>query len=445
MKNLFLVLLFPSFLISQENIYKPVFKPSYKDRVEALLRVKQTYVLKNIEGSHKNKIKKHFQERDENVLKKIEDSVFIFNKEYTSFLEVTLNKIYEANPLLKNKGYQFFFNKEPFPNAASFGNDVFMLNTGLFLFLESEDEFAFIICHEIAHQVLNHVNKGITEYVHKVNSKEVKKEIKNVSLTIYGKNKAAMNLQKKIVFNFLKKSRQKELQADSLGLEFYKKTIYNSEAALTALEKLKKSNDGLFANKIKIDSLLNFKEYRFKEFWLEEEDTFFDTNENKDDYSYHKDSLKSHPAIKDRIRVIKSKITDASKTNQKNFIKIKEFAKYQQVVSLLDANQIDFAFYKLLEEIQYKKATKQSYIQLSTALKKLYMLKESHNLGEYVPQNNPFAKEKNINNIRQFLHNIELKEIKNIGFYYCKKHSEALMKSKEFSENINFFNTLKNQ
>ena len=445
-KILALIFLLPISFFSQEDKYKSVYKSEYKEVFKTVVKDRYTKLIKNLDTKHKSKLKKQFKERNETILELIEDSVFLFNKEYKTFLSDVLNEVKNTNPIIEIKDYVFFFNRLPTPNAACFGNDVFMLNTGLFQFLENEDEFAFIVCHEIAHQILDHVNKNITQYVNKVNSKEVKRKIKDVRLTIFGRNKAGMKLIKNLTFNFLKNSRKMELEADSLGLEIFKKTKYNVNAAITALNKLKNSDEALFDTNIKLDSLLNFKEYPFKKYWLEKEESIFSIDEKTDDYSWDKDSLKSHPDINKRIESLHVKFQKrAFKNDTIAFLKLKEFSKYQQISSLLDFNQVDVAFYILLKDMQSKKAKNVSFVKFLATLKKLYNLKLNHNLGKYVSQNSPFTSEKNINQIRLFLHNLELKDIKNIGYYFSKKYNHKIKNNKEFNKNKQFFETLKNK
>lgn len=363
-KIVLILLLFPTVFFSQENNYKANYNAAYKDTFKEVVKERYHTLLKNLDAKHRSKLKKQFRERNETILELIEDSVFVFHKEYDTFLANILDEVNTANPTLKSKDYKFFFNRMATPNAACFGNEVFMLNTGLFHFLENEDEFAFIVCHEIAHQVLNHVDNNIKQYVNTVNSKEVKRKIKDVQLTIYGRNKAGMKLVKNLTFNFLEYSRKLELEADSLGFALYKKTKYNKKAAITALEKLKSSDEALFETKIKLDSLLHFNKYSFKEYWLEAEESMFKIDEKQDDYAWNKDSLKSHPDIEERIAVFKNKILDTVSKENISFKEIKEFAKYQQINSLLDFNQIDIAVYFLLKEIQSNKAKPQTFVQL---------------------------------------------------------------------------------
>lgn len=62
-----------------------------------------------------------------------------------------------------------------------------------------------------------------------------------------------------------------------------------------------------------------------------------------------------------------------------------------------------------------------------------------------MPQNNPFTKEENVNEVRLFLHNLELKEIRKIGYFYCEKYAELLNDNQEFINNKTFFKSLNNK
>lgn len=421
--------------------FAQVFIPENKQQILEKIDVNYDFQVDLLEGKYKSKIKKEYKKRKELIVEAFLDSTFIFDNKYSNFITSIVGEVKAKNPMINQTEDLIFMNRHLDPNASCFGNNTFMFNLGLFHFLENEDEFAFIVCHELAHQYLNHVNESVKKRVEKLNSKEYKRKIRDARLTIYGRNKAGMKLLKELSYGFLKNSRAKEYEADSLGLIFFQKTKYNASASYKALSRLKTFDDGVFNTNIKIDSIFNFNEYKFKNYWLEEEETLFDIEEKVDDLKWwEKDSIKTHPDIENRIKKLKSSVSKAS-NNSVSFEDLKAYAFKDQINTLLYFNQLDLAFYLLLEKIQQGNTSDFLITKLAQALQKTYITKSEHIFGERIPQSSPFATEKNLNALRTFLHNLEIKDVRKIGFYFCQKYANKI-KSEEFTQINQFFTKL---
>ncbi|CAL2092306.1 M48 family metalloprotease [Tenacibaculum sp. 190524A05c] len=421
------------------NLNAQVFIPVNKEQI--LQKIEQNYdsQVDLLKGKYRSKIKKEYKKRRELIRETFLDSTFVFDNTYKNFVSSIIKEVKTKNPSLDQREDLVFINRHLDPNAACFGNHTFMFNLGLFHFLESEDEFAFIVCHELAHQYLDHVNGSVRKRVEKLNSKEYRRKIRDARLTIYGRNKAGMKLLKELSYGFLKKSRSKEYEADSLGLVFFKKTKYNAAAASKSLGRLKRFDDGIFNTKIKVDSILNFDGFKFRKYWLEEEETMFDIEEKADDLQWwDKDSIKTHPDIENRVKKIESKITQKEVKSTVSFEEIKAYATKDQINSLIYFNQLDLVFYLLLEKIQKGNSSDFILTKLAETLQKIYTTKVDHVFGKRIPQSSPFAKEKNLNKIRTLLHNLEVRDVRKIGYHFCKKYSNTIA-SEEFVKINNFF------
>ncbi|CAL2056867.1 M48 family metalloprotease [Tenacibaculum sp. 190524A05c] len=424
------------------NLNAQVFIPKNKEQI--LQKIEQNYdsQVDLLEGKYRSKIKKEYKKRRELIRETFLDSTFVFDNTYKNFVSSIIKEVKAKNPSLDQREDLVFINRHLDPNAACFGNHTFMFNLGLFHFLESEDEFAFIVCHELAHQYLDHVNGSVRKRVEKLNSKEYRRKIRDARLTIYGRNKAGMKLLKELSYGFLKKSRSKEYEADSLGLVFFKKTKYNAAAASKSLGRLKRFDDGIFNTKIKVDSILNFDGFKFRKYWLEEEETMFDIEEKADDLQWwDKDSIKTHPDIENRVKKLESKITQKEVKPTVSFEEIKAYATKDQINSLIYFNQLDLVFYLLLEKIQKGGSSDFIITKLAETLQKIYTTKVDHIFGKRIPQSSPFAKEKNLNKIRTLLHNLEIRDVRKIGYHFCKKYSNTIT-SEEFAKINNFFTKL---
>lgn len=140
--------------------------------------------------------------------------------------------------LAKNKldtNVHFYLLRSGFYNAFATDQGYIFATTSMLSQASSEDEIAFILCHELSHFLLKH-NLQQHELA-KEGLKALKKKLK--------KQKSDENKFKTLDM-FLKEyyefSRAHELQADSLGLILFRKAGYNEKNALKSIEKLQYSN-----------------------------------------------------------------------------------------------------------------------------------------------------------------------------------------------------------
>lgn len=122
-------------------------------------------------------------------------------------------------------------------NAFATDDGFVFATTALLAQVESEDELAFVLCHEISHVLLHHNlqtnqqrEKTISDAIQQI--KKARKNKKEVS------QKDLENSLDNLLRDYFAYSRKQELQADSLGLELYLKTGYSLKAVKSLLTKL---------------------------------------------------------------------------------------------------------------------------------------------------------------------------------------------------------------
>ncbi|MEL0651164.1 M48 family metalloprotease [Algibacter sp. TI.3.09] len=435
-------------LSSQELSYEYI--PGNIDSLKIYFKRINSNHIKKINGSFSSKIKKYYKNRDEKSLDAVKDSTYVFNSKIKENLDPILQHIYKSNPEINPTDFNFFIKNSIVPNAACYGDGMFEINLGLLTKLESNDELAFIICHEVAHKLLDHSIKGTTKRVSSINSKEIKKKVKKIKRNKYGRTRAALSLIDELSIDLLDYSKEVEAEADSLGFVLFSKTKYSKFAALYALEKLRKVDEMILSHDVKIDSVFNFRSYPFKDYWLKESTSLFDTNEKTNDFSLVSDTLKTHPEIEFRVNklvkdfsIVREEIV-VSRTTEYSYEDLKHISNMQSIQFAFDLKFLDLALYQLIEKYNSKHITSDYYY--SKIAEVLYMAaqaKKKHELGKYVPQKNSFSDEKQLNLIRLFLHNLELSEVKKIwiAFYESiegeKNNIENLNKIIEFFKSIN--------
>ncbi len=418
-------------LFSQKNNYLP----NQVDSLYNYLDNTTEYQINHLDKSFFSKKKDIYKKRLKNLKEQIEDSTFLFNPKITSRLNQVLNNIYKANPKLKQYHFYFFIDTSVYPNAASFGDGTFIVNIGLFDFLNSDDELAFILCHEIAHFLNDDFNSQLNRYISKLYSKETKTRIKEIKRQQYGQTNAGLQLLKEINYDLYSYSKKKEVHADLIGFELFHNTQYNPNASITTLEKLGKLEELVFNDSISLKSAFDTTNYHFKSYWIEEEDKLFDSEEEIDDYELDKDSLRSHPHAKERIKELLAKYkidTLNNRLDKRTIVNLQSLSKPSIVRILIDKKKYDYLLYYLLRN------SPPDYETLSLALELIYNSKRNHSIGKSVGRDTPFSNEKYLKQIRLFIHNTDLRDIKNILKNYTLQYKDKIT-DKTFNRINNYF------
>ncbi len=430
-------------LKAQENHFRS--STNNKDSLYSYLNYITEKKIIQYNGIHKKEAKKFWEETHENLLKNIEDSLFIFDERIDKMIQNILSEIYLPNKQIDPTDFYFFINKSPVPNAACYGNGVFTIHNGLFELIENDDELAFILCHEIAHYLLNHSELALKEYLDEVNSKETKKRVREISKQKYGKYSKAREFFKDLNYNLHHNSRNAEVQADSLGLVLFKNTKYSEVSAIEILQKLDFEDKSVFSFPIDIKKYFNLVNYPFKESWLEkEENSLFNLGESANDYALEKDSLKTHPDIPIRIEIMKKSLGNKTKAHTKtNSEKLKKFMVLNSIEASINNNSLDMTLYLLISNFENEKIDNFTFhYYMGLFIKKLYILKNNHSIGKYITPISPFSEEESLNTIKLFINNLELKNIRKIGYWYCIENKANFTIDDSYNELFTFFQEL---
>lgn len=138
--------------------------------------------------------------------------------------------------------YKFYVLQEDTYNAFATPAGNIFFNSGLFAALESEEELAGILGHEIAHVVCRHISQRI-EKQKKIGMATLAGMVAGVLLGAGGAAEAASAVTVGSMAAgqtaALAYSRKDERQADELGLQFLTQAGYSGEGLLTSLKKIR--------------------------------------------------------------------------------------------------------------------------------------------------------------------------------------------------------------
>jgi Zn-dependent protease with chaperone function len=318
----------------------------------------RTITSKSIRKEYESIIK----EKKTEFTDKIKKGVFIKDSKYQTLAEEILTKLKTANPEIKDIKILIGLNK--FANAYNNGEDIVVINQPLFTMFENEQQLAFVVSHEIAHQILNHVKKGTLNYIENSQSETIKNKTKEIKNQKYHKNKSADLFLQKFIYQNRKTSRKKEIEADSLGFIFFNnifpKQNHQAIKALQLLDLMDKETDSL--SEKDYVSFFDFKAQPFKKQWI--------VNDEINQYTYNKtlkfweiDSLKTHPDCKDRIAILSNRIKDFEneKTNDLEYKNNLAEAKYDYILALHFLKQYGDSLYQTL--LLLKKEPKNEFLQ----------------------------------------------------------------------------------
>lgn len=157
----------------------------------------------------------------------------------TSLGDYLLNRGVSFSPFK----FRFYVIKDKTFNAFSVPGGYIFLNTGLFNYVDSEDELAAVIAHEISHNLARHVAKRL-ETIKKMQVATTAATIAALLLgggragEIVGISSIALAQTKLLAY-----SRADEEEADRLGFEIFTKAGFNPYAMVNIFQKLSKESN----------------------------------------------------------------------------------------------------------------------------------------------------------------------------------------------------------
>ncbi|MBI5857969.1 MAG: M48 family metalloprotease [Sphingobacteriales bacterium] len=359
-----------------------------------------------------------------------------------NYIKSVAAKIINVNPELKGLDIRIVFSRDIIPNAYSIGEGTIVFNAGLFVFLNSEAEMAFVLCHELAHYYLDHSKKKIDKIIRIANSDSLKKELKRLSKEEYKVGEQLEKLLKTLSFDIRRHSRDGEEEADRIGMLFFKNTGYNGNSFVTLMQLLDKIDDTTLFAPPNLQKVLSFPGYPFKERWIKKESVIFGAMNVEDVPGFtkkEKDSLKTHPDCSRRIALLAD---SASKINGRDFQVDKAlFGKLKQdfipeiVEEVYKSGNISFNLYLSLQMLQENKYADLAVFSIVRDLNLLFTHQKEHKLGLIIDSENRFFSE-GYNTLLRMLYRLRLNEIADLNVQFCSFYQEQMKNYQDFEEEM---------
>lgn len=220
----------------------------------------------------------------------------------TEYIEDVARKLMVGKKDLK-KELRFYTLKTDAVNAFSTEQGIVFVTTGLISQLVSEAQLALILAHEISHYEEHHVLASF-----KFKKENRKNSIENLS--VY--------------------SKEKEFEADKLGLEMYAKAGYSLDDVLPTFDVLLYSYLPFDEVEIKLDYFQSVDSLTYPSWLFPSEVYEITASENEDDNrSSHPNIHKRKEAMVEALNNVKSRGNDSFKLGEAKFEEIRDIARFE--------------------------------------------------------------------------------------------------------------------
>lgn len=437
----FLLFLYPFALL---NAQVPVWDFQKKDSLFAARYYKfaadtTNFLLQSSDKKVKDDYKKIYTDRLAQIKGLLTVKRVVTDPAVVTYLQAIVDKITSSNEELKNLNPRIVFSKDWWPNAYCMGEGTIFVNAGLFVYLKTEAELAFVLAHEIAHLYLNHSGRSVDRYVQTINSETFKSELKRLSKEEYMVNRQLEQLAKKIVFNNRKHSREYETDADRKAYEYLLKSGFYTGAVEAVLRTLDNVDKAAFFKPLQIDKLLNFTNYPFKQKWIQKESAIFSEMKEETDKkkAQDDDSLKTHPDCLKRIELLnknKPIISGADfLVNDSYFKKLQTDFLVEITEACYENNNLSRCLYYSLQMIQEQKFMPYAVFSVARCLNKIYEEQKNHTLGLQIDtENKAFADDYNL--LLRLLSRIRLQEAGLLSLHFCASYNEQMKPYLDFQK-----------
>ncbi|MEP2023680.1 MAG: M48 family metalloprotease [Reichenbachiella sp.] len=236
----------------------------------------------------------YFRQVEEGMVKLIKQGRFYDDENLTNYLLYLKNKLIDGRYTDRSMQVHILVDKTSSVNAFTLGRCTIVVNNGLLSKMETEEQFAFVLAHEIAHIELKHVYKKLNT----IDQNKIDQDLNMILLEDV--NTEDMEEFKNQMYDFASFNRELEAAADSLGYLIYSNVYNNPRAPIEALGKIDSNNPERDKIGLELFKPFNFRLHPFDRKWIREDLNHF--SDRSDRVLFLKmDSITSHPEMSLRL------------------------------------------------------------------------------------------------------------------------------------------------
>ncbi|MEM9259579.1 MAG: M48 family metalloprotease [Bacteroidota bacterium] len=368
------------------------------------------------------------EEHLEDLRTDIRDSLYLFDAEIGTYLTDLMKRIATANTL--DVDPIVLLRRTQQANAASMGNGIFAVNLGLFQNLSTEERLAFVLCHEMAHDQLEHMQHNLLDYCQREEGlADTRKQLSRRRVLRNRKRRRALaSTIRSRVYTTYRQRRLHELAADSLGLAYFRKLKVSMAGAQNALDGLG-ARDLAHLRDVDFVELLKTEGYPIKEKWLAEPAAMFGGSfggqEAPVEGFWESDSVSTHPNVEERVvrlyEVIASSKADTTLAETPHSwlpVVDRELIRAQ-----LESGVSGLAFVNALRILAAEPDRTDLQALVGESLLKTYQAIEQHDFDEAVPPP-AYFREPNARKAARMLRQMRKSELKKLTLAYLDERSQ---------------------
>jgi hypothetical protein len=296
------------------------------------------------------KYKELWDSRVEFITDAIDKDNFVHEKEIYTYINAIIAQLISANAKYISAKPFLLLDRSAAVNAYAMGGNMIAVNLGLISFSQSREEIAFVIAHELSHNILNHADRAMKEQAEWVTSEEYQKSLNEVLSDKYERFTRLKKLFEGYTFNRNRHHRYHESDADSLAIVLLKNSHISFDAKLfLRLD----STDREYRQPLQQPVKAYFQNYNlpFEESWTQKRTKGLSSkNYNfRNDTTGIADSLKTHPDCAVRYATT-LKLSDANGQVTPIPAAIKEKANRIILWNLFDNGNLTACLYRILLE-----------------------------------------------------------------------------------------------
>lgn len=375
-------------------------------------------------GKTGNEVKKQYQEFQEDFVKTVKNKDYLFSSSFEERIDFILAELKNNNTSLP-KDLKILIAKDNSPNAFCLPDGTFIINMGLFSWLDNEDQIASVISHELGHRILEHSLKTVLANIN--DNKNDKSRIDKLKSVKINKNERAFSIVKDRVYKKGNQSRKFEIEADSLGYEIYKNSGYKKKEYINAYKNLQKYDtiSPMVVETETYKSLYTLPKLAFKDKWLKKED-FSLYNYDLYKEKLEKDSLSTHPEIEIRLNKLTAefpelKVVEKEIEGSLVYKNLQKTARMEIVPNFYHSEDYGIGIYAAMQFLQDKEEEVYYKDWLGKCFQKIAEARKNYNLNRYLDRVNPKDQSESYQQFLNFMWNLSVEDIETIAAFYSQK------------------------
>ncbi len=322
-----------------------LFYGKQKDSIKKNWSCPALYTDKNTQ----KKYKEIWDSRTDFITGAMENNNYVFQQDIYNYLSGIIEDIVKKNSKLIPGKPILLIDRSAAANAYAIGGNMIVVNLGLLSFAKYREDIAFVIAHELSHNIFNHADNFMKEKAQWLTSDEYKNSLNAVLDSKYERFSRLKKVFEGYSFNRSKHQRYHESDADSLAIVLLKQSNIPFDASFfLRLD----SSDIQYKQPLQKPVKEYFTAYSlpFEDWWTQKRSKGLSTkNYNFRDTTGLQDSLKTHPECKDRYAKSLS-LSDINAQHTAVPASIQETANKMLIWNMYDNMSLTACLYRILLE-----------------------------------------------------------------------------------------------